>query len=53
MMKSSNAGIEIDKKHISIDLNKTKSFLEQWSEKMKVYAKEFNDIAKEFDNNTQ
>lgn len=53
MMKSSNAGIEIDKKHISIDLNKTKSFLEQWSKKMKVYAKEFNDIAKEFDNNTQ
>jgi len=53
MMKSSNAGIEIDKKHINIDLNKTKSFLEQWSKKMKVYAKEFNDIAKEFDNNTQ
>jgi len=53
MMKSCNAGIEVDKKHISIDLNKTKSFLEQWSEKMKGYAKEFNDIAKEFDNNTQ
>ncbi|MEA1953138.1 MAG: hypothetical protein U9O24_01955 [Campylobacterota bacterium] len=47
------AGIQIDKGHVSIDLNKTKSFLDHWGIKMKVFAQEFNDLAKEFDNNTK
>jgi len=49
-IKHDEAGIEMDETHINIDLNKTKSFLETWGKKMQEFVKEFDDIAKEFDN---
>ena len=50
IIKNEEAGIEMDETHINIDLNKTKTFLETWGKKMQGFVKEFDDIAKEFDN---
>ncbi len=50
IIKNEEAGIEANETHINIDLNKTKSFLDIWGKKMQGFVKEFDDIAKEFDN---
>lgn len=50
IIKNEEAGIEMDETHINIDLNKTKTFLETWGKKMQGFVKEFDEIAKEFDN---
>ncbi len=50
IVKNEEAGIEMDETHINIDLNKTKSFLDNWGKKMQGFVKEFDNIAKEFDN---
>jgi hypothetical protein len=50
IVKNEEAGIEANETHINIDLNKTKSFLDTWGKKMQGFVKEFDDIAKEFDN---
>lgn len=50
IVKNEEAGIEMDETHINIDLNKTKSFLDTWGKKMQGFIKEFDEIAKEFDN---
>ncbi len=49
IVKNDEAGIEVDETHINIDLNKTKSFLDNWGKKMQGFVKEFDNIAKEFD----
>jgi len=46
------AGIEMNETHINIDLNKTKSFLDNWSKTLEGYAKEFNKMTKEIDEET-
>ena len=53
LVESDNAGIQVDKTHINIDLNKTKHFLDTWGKKMQGFVKEFDDIAKEFDDQTE
>ena len=50
IVKNEEAGIEMNETHINIDLNKTKTFLDTWGKKMQEFVKEFDDIAKEFDN---
>ena len=50
IVKNEEAGIEMDERHINIDLNKTKTFLDIWGKKMQGFVKEFDEIAKEFDN---
>ena len=47
-----DAGIEINHTHINIDLNKTKSFLENWKEKIQALIKEFDSMTKEIDEKT-
>jgi uncharacterized lipoprotein YehR (DUF1307 family) len=49
-IKNDEAGIEMNETHINIDLNKTKIFLDNWGKKMQKFVKEFDNIAKEFDN---
>ncbi len=53
MLNDKNAGVDIDEKHINIDLNKTKDFLEAWGKKMQGFVKEFDDMAKEMDIETE
>ncbi len=50
IVKNEEAGIEMDETHINIDLNKTKTFLDIWGKKMQGFVKEFDELAKEFDN---
>ncbi len=50
IVKNEEAGIEMDERHINIDLNKTKTFLDAWGKKIQGFVKEFDGIAKEFDN---
>ena len=50
IVKNDEAGIEVDETHINIDLNKTKNFLDNWGKKMQGFVKEFDNIAKEFNN---
>jgi len=53
MLDEKDAGVKIDETHINIDLNKTKDFLDAWGQKMQGFVKEFDDIAKEIDTETQ
>jgi len=46
MVDEKEAGIEINDTRISIDLNKTESFLQKWTKKMEGFVKEMNSIAK-------
>jgi uncharacterized lipoprotein YehR (DUF1307 family) len=50
IIKNKEAGIEMDETHINIDLNKTKNFLDTWGTKIQGFVKEFDKIAKDFDN---
>jgi len=47
------AGVNIDKTHVNIDFNKTKNFLDAWGQKMQGFVKEFDDISKVIDTQTQ
>ncbi len=53
IIQNEEAGIDASQTHINIDLNKTKIFLDTWGKKMQGFLKEFDDIAKEFDNQTK
>ncbi|RLA62659.1 MAG: hypothetical protein DRQ78_07755 [Epsilonproteobacteria bacterium] len=44
VIQSKEAGIEINKKYIHIDLNKTKSLLEIWTKKIHSFAHEFDTV---------
>ena len=44
VINEKEAGIEVNKTHINIDLNKTKSFLNSWSKKLDVYFKDFKKL---------
>jgi outer membrane murein-binding lipoprotein Lpp len=46
MVDEKEAGIEINNSRISIDLNKTESFLQKWTKKMEGVVKEMNSVAK-------
>ena len=46
MVDEKEAGIEINDSRISIDLNKTESFLQKWTKKMEGFVKEMNSVAK-------
>ena len=46
MVDEKEAGIEINDTRISIDLNKTESFLQKWTKKMEGFVKEMNSVAK-------
>ena len=52
VIKDKNAGVQIDDTHINIDINKTKNFLEEWGKKMQGFVKEFDDMAKEMERET-
>ena len=41
------AGIEVTKTHVNIDLNKTKSFLDNWGKLIDSYVKEFDTLSKD------
>jgi uncharacterized lipoprotein NlpE involved in copper resistance len=45
------AGIEITKTHVNIDLNKTKGYLDKWGKVFESYAKEFQKMTEEIDSN--
>jgi len=52
ILETKEAGIQINNERINIDLNKTKNFLEEWGKKIQVFAKEFDSITHNLDNNT-
>ena len=43
------AGIEVTKSHINIDLNKTKGYLDKWGKVFESYAKDFQKMTEEID----
>ncbi len=49
IINEKEAGIEMNKTHINLDLNKTKSFLNHWGKKLDVYFKEFDNLTKEIE----
>lgn len=51
IIETKEAGIEINDRHIHIDLNKTENMLEAWGQKMQSFVKEFDEIAKNLDTN--
>jgi len=51
-LQEQEAGIEVNQSHINVDLNKTKSFLDNLGKKMQGYVKDFESIVQEL-NNTQ
>jgi len=44
IIQSKDAGIDINKKHINVDLNKTEIILKDWKEKIEVFVHEFDNI---------
>ena len=51
IIETNTSGIEISEEHINIDLNKTKSLIEDWNKKIKVFIEEFDTLAKEIETN--
>jgi hypothetical protein len=51
IIETKEAGVEINDEHIHIDLNKTQNMLEDWGKKIQIFVQEFDDIAKNLDNN--
>ena len=51
VIEAKEAGVDINNGHINIDLNKTQDLFESWSKKIQVFANEFDDAAKNLDNN--
>jgi|GEM_PF-795182 len=44
IIQSKEAGIDINEKHIHIDLNKTQDVLKDWGQKIQVFVQEFDNI---------
>lgn len=51
IIEAKESGVEINEQHIHIDLNKTQDLLETWGKKLQVFMQEFDDIAKDLENN--
>ncbi len=49
VLNEEEAGIEINKTHINLDLNKTKNFLDHWGRKVNEYIQEFEKLTKDID----
>ncbi|MBD3789530.1 MAG: hypothetical protein IE885_04055 [Campylobacterales bacterium] len=52
IFRHEEAGIEFNNTHINIDLNQTKSFLDEWSRRMEGFVREFDEMAKELEEKT-
>jgi len=46
MIDEKEMGIEVNDTRVSVDLNKTQSFLEKWTKKMERFVKEMDETAK-------
>ena len=46
MVDEKEIGIEVNDTRVSVDLNKTQSFLEKWTKKMESFVKEMDETAK-------
>jgi len=53
VINEQEAGIEINTTHISLDLNKTKNFLDHWGRKVNEYIREFEKLTKDIDKTIQ
>jgi hypothetical protein len=51
VIDAQEAGVKINNGNINIDLNKTQTLLDEWSKKIDGYVKEFDEIAKEIEDN--
>lgn len=51
IIEAKEAGVDINNGQINIDLNKTQDFFESWSKKIQIFANEFDDVAKNLDEN--
>ena len=51
IIDAQEAGVKINNGNINIDLNKTQTLLDEWSKKIEGYVKEFDEIAKEIEDN--
>lgn len=51
IIDAQGAGVKVNNGNINIDLNKTQTFLDEWSKKIDGYVKEFDEIAKEIEDN--
>ena len=51
VIEAKESGVEINEEHIHIDLNKTQDLLETWGKKLQIFAQEFDDMAKNLENN--
>ena len=51
IIDTKEAGVEINEKHIHIDLNKTQNMLEDWGKKIRVFVQEFDEISENIENN--
>lgn len=52
MIDTKEAGIQISKEHINIDLNQTHKLLNDWSQKIELFAQEFDKLTTNPDINT-
>ena len=51
IIDAQEAGVKVNNGNINIDLNKTQTLLDEWSKKIEGYVKEFDEIAKEIEDN--
>jgi len=51
IIDAQGAGVKVNNGNINIDLNKTQTLLDEWSKKIDGYVKEFDEIAKEIEDN--
>ncbi len=51
IIDAQEAGVKVNNGNINIDLNKTQTLLNAWSKKIDGYVKEFDEIAKEIEDN--
>ncbi len=51
IIDAQGAGVKVNNGNINIDLNKTQTLLDEWSKKIEGYVKEFDEIAKEIEDN--
>ena len=51
IIDAQEAGVQVNNGNINIDLNKTQTLLDEWSKKIEGYVKEFDEIAKEIEDN--
>ena len=51
IIDAQEGGVQVNNGNINIDLNKTQTLLDEWSKKIEGYVKEFDEIAKEIEDN--